>query len=170
MIKWLSITFSIVSTGSGLALLQIRDVSPVIRAAAQSLVILGVIIAIPPAIDALIIMGNHIRQLVDNIRERQSKEIDFVIQNNTGNRLELEFSADEGDYWPGNGSVYWLASWQSGRYSFACRYTRQKICYGAWIAGQQLGSYWGVGYRRANGCTNCCAYCGDRTVSLNLTH
>jgi hypothetical protein len=169
--KWFTLSFSIISTGGGLALFTVRDLSPLMRAAAQSLVILGLIIAVPAAIDAAEAINKRLNewgvwQKIGEVRvswEREQRarkqRISFSVRNDTGSALEIEFSAEGDDYWPGNNQVYILSPGAVEMFPLQCRFEAQKICFGAWVRGN-TNAAWGLGYRRASGCDSCCAFCG----------
>jgi hypothetical protein len=141
------------------------------RVAAQILLILGLIIAVPAAIDATKKINDRLQewgvwQKIDDTRraweenrQAQKQQISFDLRNSTDKTLEIEFSGENGDYWPGGNQVYLLNPGAVATFPLKCSFEAQKICFGAWVSGDS-NSRWGVGYKRASGCENCCTYCG----------
>jgi hypothetical protein len=132
---------------------------------------LGLIIAVPAAIDAAEAIGKKLNewgvwQKLDEVRvswERQQQarrqQISFYLRNDTGSTLEIEFSADGDEYWPGGNQVYMLNPGEAETFPLQCRFEGQKVCFGAWVSGT-TDTAWGVGPKRASGCERCCANCG----------
>jgi hypothetical protein len=44
----------------------------------------------------------------------------------------------------------------------------ERVCYGAWIDGQPLGPYWGVGRNGDSRCSSCCVVCGQDSPIFDL--
>ena len=180
--KIFSFSFSVVSTGSGWALLQVSDVSATMRIAAKCLVYLGLIIALPNAVDAsqqfykqLGNMGvwsamnewNEARKLRIQRQQEEARRLsEWEVTNVTSSTLYLELSDDQGGTWPGNSSSYILNPGQRSTFDLQCRRPRQVVCYGAWVAGNSVG--WGIGPGRTQSCNDCCRYCGDGRYRINL--
>jgi hypothetical protein len=193
--KWVGITFSIVSTGSGLALLQVQEMSALFRALAKSLVFLGIIIAIPSAIDAARTVYHQFDEMgvwakflewknEIEVRDKEnkleaerkseilSKQIGFYVSNDTSYDLYIEFFSDDNnkDFWPGGGSYYILNYGKSIRVSLQCSYNHQHVCFGAWPQNQSYTNYWGAGKSDLHACDKCGYYCGNDNNSINLTN
>ena len=178
--QWLALSFSVISTGGGIALFSIRDLSPLTRFAAQALVVLGVIIAVPAAINAAETVNAKLQewgvwQKVQDARDASQRReaerqmsVSFNLRNSTNSTLEVEFSSESGDYWPGGNQIYVLNPGEAGNYGLQCRFANQKICFGAWVQGNS-SSLWGVGYKQNSGCNSCCINCGQ-TYSTNLVN
>jgi hypothetical protein len=74
------------------------------------------------------------------------------------NIVQLEFySQNRNAAWPGGDRAYEIRDWQWHTYRITCR-TGEKICYGAWVAGDET-TYWGVGLNDRHGCQGCCRTC-----------
>jgi hypothetical protein len=85
----------------------------------------------------------------------------FIMRNGTDEQMGIVFYSMERDYeWPGNNMQYNLGAGQSNQYALQCG-TRERICYGSWFDPDWIGTYWGIGHDRGNGCEDCCLNCGD---------
>ena len=91
------------------------------------------------------------------------------VKSNAEYKVHLKFfSQDYNRTWPGpdSSTVWVLADYARHTYNLSCR-TGEKICYGAWVAGDR-SEYWGVGASNRNSCTSCCFTCGNGDVSYTL--
>lgn len=87
-------------------------------------------------------------------------------KNRSGETVHVElYSQARNHVWPGNGRV-WVVPPDHVSYSnpITCR-RGEKICYGAWVAGNP-DLYWGVGKDDRQRCTNCCYRCRGRQSSV----
>lgn len=94
----------------------------------------------------------------------------FRFQSQHANIVDVELYSDDrrGHVWPGRNEIYVLDDYSTKRISISCRYG-ESICYGAWVRGR-TSTYWGVGYKNRNRCSNCCYQCtgGEtRVIVLN---
>ena len=97
-----------------------------------------------------------------------SAEVTFMMRNNHPNALEVElYSQDRNHVWPGGGEVYVLDDGETKQMPLTCK-EGEKICYGAWIQGDQE-TYWGVGPSNEQACEDCCYTCtGGATETIDL--
>lgn len=95
-------------------------------------------------------------------------DVTFTMQNNHPNAVEVELYSQGRDHvWPGNGEVYILDDGEAKQMPLSCE-EGEKICYGAWIQGDQ-STYWGVGPGNKEACDDCCYTCtGGATETINL--
>jgi hypothetical protein len=95
-------------------------------------------------------------------------DVTFTMRNNHPNALEVElYSQDRDHVWPGDEEVYVLDDGEVKQMPLSCQ-EGEKICYGAWIKGDQ-GTYWGVGPNNAQACDDCCYTCtGGSTETIDL--
>lgn len=92
-----------------------------------------------------------------------------TIKSNADYKVYLRFFSQTYDRsWPGpKSSAAWvLNDYARHTYNLSCA-TGEKICYGAWVAGDR-SEYWGVGANDRNSCTSCCFTCGAGDVSYTL--
>lgn len=88
----------------------------------------------------------------------------FALKNTWKYTVHLNFhSKTRNAIWPGNNKAYVLDDSQVHKVRLSCQ-PREKICYGAWSAGNR-NTYWGVGPDGDQGCENCCAVCGATSIS-----
>lgn len=168
--RWFNVVFALISTGSGVALIAIKDIHPLLRAALVSALLLGIVISIPTALDAISETKKKLEQMgvaaaVRDFFALDRKSIRWDISNATASTLQLEFSTSSGAYWPGGDQVYVLAPGQHASYSLRCELEAQTVCFGVWAA----NTTWGVGHKRAKGCTGCCGTCGG-TYSARIAY
>jgi hypothetical protein len=95
-------------------------------------------------------------------------DVTFQIRNNHPNAVEVElYSQDRDHVWPGNGQIYMLDDGETKSMALSCD-EGEKICYGAWISGDQ-STYWGVGPSNQQACEDCCYTCtGGNTEVIDL--
>jgi hypothetical protein len=95
-------------------------------------------------------------------------DVTFQIRNNHPNAVEVElYSQDRDHVWPGNGQIYMLDDGETKSMALSCD-EGEKICYGAWISGDQ-STYWGVGPGNQQACEDCCYTCtGGNTEVIDL--
>ena len=92
----------------------------------------------------------------------------FHISSSNYYRVHYEFtSVKDGGKWPGSGQVYFINRGEQRKHKLRCDRPGEKVCYGAWIAGD-TSTYWGKGYGGQYGCTDCCAFCGGQDVHLGI--
>ncbi|WP_436012551.1 hypothetical protein [Rhizobium sp. LjRoot254] len=103
-----------------------------------------------------------------SVQSALAAEVTFTMRNNHPNALEVElYSQDRNHVWPGGGEVYVLDDGDAKSMALSCN-EGEKICYGAWIKGDQE-TYWGVGPSNAQTCTDCCYTCtGGSTETIDL--
>lgn len=88
----------------------------------------------------------------------------FALKNTWKYTVHLNFHSKTRDaIWPGNNKAYVLDDSRVHKVRLRCQ-PREKICYGAWSAGNR-NTYWGVGPDGDQGCENCCAVCGATSIS-----
>jgi hypothetical protein len=88
----------------------------------------------------------------------------FALKNTWKYTVHLNFHSRTRDaIWPGNNKAYVLDDSRVHKVRLSCQ-PREKICYGAWSAGNR-NTYWGVGPDGDQGCENCCATCGATSIS-----
>lgn len=94
----------------------------------------------------------------------------WVMKNGHPRILEVKFySSDRNVVWPGGNQVYKMTDRAQKNYRISCN-TGEYICYGAWIAGEPNGTYWGVGFGGKKGCKGCCYECnGGQSRLFNFT-
>jgi hypothetical protein len=84
-------------------------------------------------------------------------------------KVEMKFFSSDrkGFVWPAQGKIFPLND--SGAHSFKISCLGgEKICYGAWVAGNK-NRYWGVGADGREGCEHCCFKCqGGDTPLIHL--
>ena len=95
-------------------------------------------------------------------------DVTFMMRNNHANAVEVElYSQDRDHVWPGDGEVYVLDDGETKQMPLSCQ-EGEKICYGAWIQGDQE-TYWGVGPGNQQACDDCCYTCtGGATETIDL--
>lgn len=95
-------------------------------------------------------------------------DVTFAMRNNHPNAVEVElYSQDRNHVWPGDGQVYILDDGETKQMPLSCD-EGEKICYGAWIQGDQE-TYWGVGPGNKQACDDCCYTCtGGATETIDL--
>ena len=95
-------------------------------------------------------------------------DVTFMMKNSHPNAVEVElYSQDREHVWPGNGQVYILDDGEAKQMGLSCE-EGEKICYGAWIQGDQQ-TYWGVGPGGKEACDDCCYTCtGGATETIDL--
>lgn len=92
-----------------------------------------------------------------------------TIKSNAEYKVHLKFySQYYNRSWPGpNASTVWvLDDYARHTYNLSCS-TGEKICYGAWVAGDS-SQYWGTGSNNRNSCSSCCFTCGGGDVNYTL--
>jgi hypothetical protein len=90
---------------------------------------------------------------------KKNNTLRWNIQNRSGRRVELQlYSQNRNWVWPSANRVYVLPNSKKSTINISCR-KNEKICYGAWVAGNTR-SYWGVGYDGRRDCRGCCYICG----------
>ena len=90
-----------------------------------------------------------------------------VMNNSTGRYIQFEFTDDGNRHvWPGEDKAYSLPPGDSNDVSLNC-YSGQKICYGAWVRGDD-DRYWGVGNNNSHDCDDCCFRCVGDSERYNL--
>ncbi len=77
------------------------------------------------------------------------------------------YSKSRNHLWPDNNEAWNLNDYAPHRFTLSCK-AGEKICYGAWATGDS-STYWGVGYGGKQGCSTCCAICGEEDPIKTLT-
>lgn len=77
------------------------------------------------------------------------------------------YSKDRNHLWPAKGQAWGLDDYGTHKFTLSCN-AGEKICYGAWATGDST-TYWGVGLGGKQGCTSCCAVCGEEDPIKTLT-
>jgi len=91
-----------------------------------------------------------------------------ILTNNTGRYIDFEFTDDgHGHVWPGGDQAYRLPPHETTKTSLNC-YRGQKICYGAWVRGDDE-QYWGAGNANSQHCNDCCFRCEGDTAKYRLS-
>lgn len=186
--RWFSVVFALVSTGSGVALVTVRDIGFAGRCLLWLGLVLGLIIGLPAAIES----GREANRLLHEIgfwkgyeewqrnnaarhkrwlreqevaRARQRRSLTWWLTNHTSETLRIRFFGQNGT-WPGRDRSWVLYPGARQEYALECSYEGEHVCYGA---ASQSGS-WGVGIEGAQGCDQCCAYCGPGSVGTRLVY
>ena len=76
------------------------------------------------------------------------------------------FSQSRNHVWPNSSQVWVLDDNQEHSLPITCNYG-EKICYGAWSAGDP-DTYWGVGPRDRYGCDDCCYTCDGGETAVRV--
>ncbi len=90
---------------------------------------------------------------------------EITIKSNADYKVHLKFfSQNYSRSWPGpNASTVWvLDDYEVKTVNLSC-VSGERICYGAWVAGDS-SQYWGVGSSGRAGCSSCCITCGGGTA------
>lgn len=100
--------------------------------------------------------------------EALSGNLVFRIKSNYAYRVQIEFYAQgRNAAWPGSNKAYNLDDSKVHEYSLNC-HSGEKICYGAWVTGNQ-SKYWGAGLGGRRACSKCCFVCdGGQTPIITL--
>lgn len=97
----------------------------------------------------------------------QDSTLTFHMKSNHPNKVQVEFySQSRSHAWPGGNRAYNLSDYDTHTFRLNCR-SGEKICYGAWVSGNQK-RYWGAGLNGHQSCAKCCARCDGSTVSYVL--
>lgn len=97
----------------------------------------------------------------------QDSTLTFKMKSNHPNKVQVEFYAQSRKHaWPGSTRAYNLDDSQFHTFTLNCR-KGEKICYGAWVTGNQK-RYWCVGLNDRYTCTGCCSTCDGGTISFTL--
>ena len=101
--------------------------------------------------------------------ELASNQLRWNLRNRSGKPIQLQYYSRARNWvWPGNGWVYNLPANGRVYYSVITCKRGEKVCYGAWVAGN-TNYYWGVGYGGKQGCTACCMICnGTQSPIISL--
>jgi hypothetical protein len=94
------------------------------------------------------------------------------IKNSSTSNVELKFFAQgRKKAWPPEaGNIFAFKPGESRDLTIQGCIEKEQICYGAWVAGQPNGKYWGVGSDGKQGCQGCCHSCkGGKVEGTNLT-
>ena len=109
-----------------------------------------------------------IAMLFGSMSAGTAADVTFEMKNSHPNAVEVElYSQDRDHVWPGNNQVYLLDDGETKQIPLSCD-QGEKICYGAWIKGDQE-TYWGTGPNNAQACDDCCYTCtGGATETIDL--
>lgn len=96
-------------------------------------------------------------------------DVTFVMKNSHPNALEVQlFSQDRAHVWPGPDEVFYFDDGETKQVPLGCE-TGETICYGAWVAGDPQGTFWGVGPDNDQDCSDCCYTCeGGETEEIEF--
>ena len=99
----------------------------------------------------------------------KAETLTWHMQSSHPNTVHFQlYSRSRNLVWPGSGTVWVLDDYETKTNSISCSYG-DKICYGAWTAGDS-STYWGVGKNDRYGCYDCCYTCdGGETRHIELT-
>jgi hypothetical protein len=98
----------------------------------------------------------------------QADEMTWTLTSKYQYKVQVSFySRTRNHEWPGNDKAWGLDDYGTHRFTLSCN-AGEKICYGAWATGDST-TYWGVGLNGKNGCTSCCAICGEEDPVKTLT-
>jgi hypothetical protein len=102
--------------------------------------------------------------------DNKGDTITFKIQSNYRYIVQLEFySQSRKVAWPGGSKAYNIKDADVHDFTLNCR-PGEKICYGAWVSGNQR-LYWGAGMHGRQACTKCCYVCdGQETPVITLNN
>lgn len=97
----------------------------------------------------------------------QADDMGFVFQNEHDKAVAIELHGKD-QVWPGGDKVYLLDAGSIKEVTVSCN-PGEKICYGAWIAGNDSIPF-GVGPDNNRSCSNCCYICVAHTMeTIDLT-
>jgi len=97
----------------------------------------------------------------------QAQNMTWKFRSDHPNVVDVELYSQDRDYvWPGNNQVFSLDDSNVRDMPIRCR-DGEKICYGAWVRGQD-GTYWGTGPQNKQRCTDCCSVCGEGDPPVRL--
>jgi hypothetical protein len=99
-------------------------------------------------------------QQIQEEEERRNPKVTFQVKSNHPNSVLLSFFSmpDKLRVWPGGGRSFILMDSEFNTYPLNCG-VGERICYGAWVEGNGLTTYWGIGHDGLEGCQNCCLTC-----------
>ena len=98
----------------------------------------------------------------------QADEMTWTLSSKYQYKVQVAFySKTRNHLWPANGEAWGLDDYGTHRFTLSCQ-AGEKICYGAWATGAS-STYWGVGLGGKQGCTSCCAVCGEEDPVKTLT-
>jgi hypothetical protein len=91
---------------------------------------------------------------------RRHPIVRFTMTNNTSSQIGVAFFDRDSRkrFFPAPDRYYPQGGNSTQTYSMSCT-PGQFVCYGAWKGDGGLDPYWGVGFRGAEGCSNCCVSC-----------
>jgi hypothetical protein len=84
----------------------------------------------------------------------------FRIKSNHPNTINIAYYSQtrKGWVWPAADKHWVIANSEWTTHTLNCNVGEQ-VCYGAWVEGR-TSTYWGSGFKGAQGCANCCITCG----------
>jgi hypothetical protein len=116
---------------------------------------------------ALLALGLALAMIAPATTTAQAQQVTFEMTNEYGRDIQVSFySEDRSHSWPGGSEFYSLRRARDERWTLSCR-KGEKICYGAWLAGDR-STYWGVGYNRSQRCDRCCVTCEGGVLKRTL--
>jgi hypothetical protein len=100
----------------------------------------------------------------------QAESLTFRVQSHYTYAVQIEFySQSRNSAWPGGSQAYNLKDSEVHDFRLNCN-AGEKICYGAWVSGNQR-QYWGAGMHGRQGCSKCCFVCdGSETPVITLNN
>ena len=99
-----------------------------------------------------------------------AESLTFRIQSKYQYKVQIEFySQARNAAWPGDNEAYNLNDSGVHEYNLSCQ-AGEKICYGAWVSGNQ-NTFWGAGLHARQSCASCCYTCdGSETPIIVLNN
>jgi hypothetical protein len=98
----------------------------------------------------------------------QQNVMTWPIKNNSARKIEVRFFA-RGRHaaWPEAGRVFAFDPGQARDIAIHGCIDNEQVCFGAWVAGELNGRFWGVGPDGKQGCKDCCHSCKEGKVKGN---
>jgi len=178
--QWLKLGVTFVALGgTTLALFALKDMDPVLRALLTAFSVLGIIVMLPDAFNALVALNDKFKPVIEetvqkiksNIKEdtrKPSNSMRWEITNSTSYDLNVEYYTQDGrGRWPNYGLIFPLRRGGTHSTEMSCTYGGY-VCYGAWSSNKSAG--WGQGYERSQSCSNCCYQCQGGTARVELVN
>ena len=98
----------------------------------------------------------------------QNGVVTFKFVNEARYIIYLKFFAQNRSWvWPSD-NMHYLADDSTERAARLACNVGEKICFGGAYRPDGTGTYWGLGYRGNQSCTNCCLICG--TMNDDVSH
>lgn len=97
----------------------------------------------------------------------EATDLTWRFRSDHPNTVHLKMFSDTRNHvWPSSSRVWVLDDYEEHSIPITCNYG-EKICYGAWVAGDS-NTYWGVGRSGNAGCDDCCYTCTEAETHLRV--